>query len=1686
MKKILSVTWFLLCSIFALSQPFGNEWIHYSQKYYRFPVFEDGVYRITYQDLTAAGIPASLIDPSHIQLFAFAEEVPLYIHGGSDGVFNSGDYIEFVGFANDGRREAGLYTTPDAQGNPDYSLFNDTIQYFFTISNTGGNLRYSEVSDTNYAAYAPQEFLWVNSKIVFSNRYYDQPQLLDNPPANNPNFRLSLSEFVRGEGWLSNPISLSNPVFNVNVPTPAVFRGSGAPAGRAVTTVVGVSDLAGPGNDHFIQVKYGSAQTIAASQQFNGYQIYHFDFNIPNTALGDAQTLITHQVVNGLGVVRDDQAIAKTEIRYPRQTDLGGLNSLVFEYAMNFVQAKSRFDLQNISGGNPRIYTGASTPARAGLVNDNGTYKVLLSNSFDQDTYPCYLVTDDAVKSVAPLSLAGNNGYFTHFGQTQLDSAFVIVTHKSLMAEAQQYASYRQQRFHTVLADVDELYCQFGFGVEKSGLGLRNFARYILQTWESTPQYLLLLGKDIRSASIGQLAGTRKNPALYAQCLVPSLGAPPSDNFITAGLGGTTFEPALRTGRISARTPEVLSWYLDKLQTFEAQPADLWMKNVMHFGGGNNTQEQNRFANHLAAYATVVQDSSFGGIVHTFLKSSSEPIQINESEELSELIENQGVSLMTFFGHAGSEGFDQTIDNPENFNWNGKYPLLLGLGCYSGDYHGTGNSTSEQYTLLQGKGVIGFLASSDLGIEGDLHAFSLEFYKQLALERYGHSIGDQMKYALSAVAAPTVLRKYMCYDMGLQGDPGVVLNSFPWPDLEITPQDIFFTPSEITAEIDSFSVHVAVTNNARATNQPFNITLEHHTPEGIGDTVYVATMNGLYNRDTIAFRIPVDILNGLGLHLFNIYVDLPENTVRELNGFEQVNNQVNGKELYISNGGIVPVYPYKYAVISEPNPSLIASTGNPLAPLNTYRIEIDTTDQYNSPLLQSTEITQNGGVIDWQPDLNYPDSIVYFWRTREMGTDAVVWRESSFQYIPEKKGWGQSHFFQFKNDNFFQTEYNRPLRKIDFNTGSVVLVNNVIGSSASYQNNILLNTYQVEYGACTTTRSLHLAVIDPITFQAWGTNFNGENPGHDFGNANTNGSCRQRVEYYFIFRQNQPAQMQALADLLLSETIPDGYYVVLYSLNNVTYDTWDATPDIYTAVQSLGASIVGSPGAQDSVPFSLIVRKGDPSFVHEMYGTSATDVLTNSAVLPASGSNGIISTGKIGPAKTWKSASWRLSSSDSGPGDQTEIRLLGITPEGIETPIPGASSSASAGSFDLGALINAEEYPWVRFEAHLSDPSFLTPAQIRRWHVLYDEVPEAAVDPNHTFLFQNASLQQGQQGKVAVAIANVSDVDMDSLLVEYWIEDVNRNRVDIAYPRQDSLRSGQILADTVSFDTRYLTGQNVFWMEVNPPSDKGTPYDQPEQTHFNNVLQIPFNVTRDEENPLLDVTFDGIHIINGEIVSPRPEILISLKDENPFLLMNEPSDTSLFRVFLGAPQQELKRVYFGSGTAMQFIPAEGNKNRAGIIFKPQLTEDGTYKLLVQASDKSGNNSGNYDYQIDFEVVNKSSISEVLNYPNPFSTSTQFIFTLTGSEVPTEFKIQIMTVSGKVVREILQDEIGPLRIGRNFSQYRWDGRDQFGDQLANGVYLYRVVANINGQAIEKRDNGASKYFTRGFGKMVLLR
>ena len=126
---------------------------------------------------------------------------------------------------------------------------------------------------------------------------------------------------------------------------------------------------------------------------------------------------------------------------------------------------------------------------------------------------------------------------------------------------------------------------------------------------------------------------------------------------------------------------------------------------------------------------------------------------------------------------------------------------------------------------------------------------------------------------------------------------------------------------------------------------------------------------------------------------------------------------------------------------------------------------------------------------------------------------------------------------------------------------------------------------------------------------------------------------------------------------------------------------------------------------------------------------------------------------------------------------------------------------------------------------------------------------------------------------------------------------------------------------------------------------------------------------------------------------------------------------------------------------------------------------GPHTLEFKVWDVNNNSSKS---TIDFVVVDNENLvlQNVLNYPNPFTSSTEFMFEHSFACNELEVQIQIFTISGRLVQTL--NEIIPTQ-GFRVSQIFWDGKDNYGDQLAKGVYIYRVkVKDTSGQTAEKTE------------------
>ena len=117
----------------------GNEWITYGQKYFKFTIDIDGVYRIPQSTLTSAGVSSSATG-SEIRIYSMGQQVPLYVS--TDGVLGANDFIEFYGFKNKSELDWHLFRHPDTDLlHPGHSMYTDQRVYYLTTEGDEQPLR---------------------------------------------------------------------------------------------------------------------------------------------------------------------------------------------------------------------------------------------------------------------------------------------------------------------------------------------------------------------------------------------------------------------------------------------------------------------------------------------------------------------------------------------------------------------------------------------------------------------------------------------------------------------------------------------------------------------------------------------------------------------------------------------------------------------------------------------------------------------------------------------------------------------------------------------------------------------------------------------------------------------------------------------------------------------------------------------------------------------------------------------------------------------------------------------------------------------------------------------------------------------------------------------------------------------------------------------------------------------------------------------------------------------------------------------------------------------------------------------------------------------------------------------------------------------------------------------------------
>lgn len=207
------------------------------------------------------------------------------------------------------------------------------------------------------------------------------------------------------------------------------------------------------------------------------------------------------------------------------------------------------------------------------------------------------------------------------------------------------------------------------------------------------------------------------------------------------------------------------------------------------------------------------------------------------------------------------------------------------------------------------------------------------------------------------------------------------------------------------------------------------------------------------------------------------------------------------------------------------------------------------------------------------------------------------------------------------------------------------------------------------------------------------------------------------------------------------------------------------------------------------------------------------------------------------------------------------------------------------------------------------------------------------------------------------------------------------------------------------------------------------------------------NALADDQGPKVEVFMNNESFVFGGITNPNPVLLAKLEDNNGINVIGNSVGHDLAGILDKNSQNTYKLNDFYEAALDDYTKGE-------VRYPLYSLAEGRHQIKVQAWDIANNPAEGYT---EFLVVTSPEVAlrHVLNYPNPFTTSTCFMFEHNQAGQDLDVMVQIYTVSGRLIKT-LEERINSTgyRLGSG-DCIQWDGRDDYGDPLAKGVYVYKV-------------------------------
>ena len=720
-----------------------NVYQGYNGEWFKITINDDGVYHLTKQDLENAGLSVNEINPVNIKIFNKGKEIPIYVYGEQDSVFNDSDFIEFYGVMEKTR------------------FTNDNI-YWLTIGESFG-LRMVHQDGSLTDVYP----------IVTKSLYKKHFEI-------NSKYQTSIQEGTEEDHWFWESISApEQKTINiylkdvVNIPLLPCklyieFRGvSYTPANPDHHTIVSLND------NQLLDVKWDSQIKYKAEVDFQ-QSILMEDKNVITIDLpGDTDSIIDIILLNWI------------EIDYWRNF-IAVANGNLFTFWGNETPGTYHYEIKDFSTDQIFLFDITDSSDVKKIVNfetePSGTgYNLIFQDSLLHRHY--LAITSDLIKK--PAAIVKDNISQLRSVNNQAD--YIIITHEMFYDRLTPLANLRQnQGLNVVTVKVDDIYDEFNYGI-KSPQAIKDFLSYAYYYWKPpSPTYVLLIGdasydyKNYLENSLPDLVPTHlfESNVLHTETS--------TDNWFVC-VSGEDNLPDMLIGRFPVRIFSYLSNIINKIIGYEINPYQgNWNENILMVA--DNADKGGDFEKISDYFAEKYIPENFN-VSKVYVRDFGNRDNV-KAAIIQEL--NKGCLVTNYLGHGSPDTWasekiftDEDIIELNNMN---KLPVVVTMCCMNGYFHHSVEpySLAEELINTSKGGAIASFSPSGFGYtQGDIY-LGEGFYSALFQDN-DNILGSVITRAKISIFSSGISYRDHIDFYNLFGDPALKID-IPPQSIPITSQ----------------------------------------------------------------------------------------------------------------------------------------------------------------------------------------------------------------------------------------------------------------------------------------------------------------------------------------------------------------------------------------------------------------------------------------------------------------------------------------------------------------------------------------------------------------------------------------------------------------------------------------------------------------------------------------------------------------------------------------------------------------------------------------------------------------------------------------------------------------------------------------------------------------------------------